>query len=69
MNIKYKIVGYCSDCTGCDPMGCNDGEPFDLGYAETIEEAKIAGKSHADECSPYYSEIFDTDGELIETVK
>ena len=64
----YKIIGYCRDCTGYDPMGCNDGEPFDLGEEESIEDARKIGKGHADSAGPYYSEIWDSNGKLIEII-
>lgn len=64
----YKIIGYCKDCTGCDPMGCNDGEPFDLGEKENIEDARKIGKHHADSAAPYYSEIWEINGKLIEII-
>ena len=64
----YKIIGYCKDCTGYDSMGCNDGKPFDLGEKENIEDARKIGKNHADSAGPYYSEIWDSNGELIEII-
>ena len=59
--MKYKIIGYCSDCTGVDFMGCNDGEPFDLGESNDFEYAKKIAHHHYEECSPYYAEIKDTE--------
>lgn len=35
----YKVTGYCSDCTGIDYKGCNDGLPFDLGNFTTEDHA------------------------------
>lgn len=66
--MMYKIIGYCSDCTNCDPMGCNDGEPFDLGEEQNLDEARKVAKHHAEGAGPWYSEIVDTNGQIIETV-
>ena len=57
--MKYIIIGYCKDCTGIDSMGCNEGQPFDLGETDDFETAKKIAKNHANDCSPYYSEIID----------
>jgi hypothetical protein len=63
---KFKVIGFCRDCTGIDPMGCNDGEPFDLGEWETIEEAREAKNHHSEEAGPYYAEIYDEENRQIE---
>lgn len=59
MNMENKIIGYCSDCTGVDFIGCNDGEPFDLGESNDFEYAKEVALHHSESCSPYYAEIID----------
>ncbi len=42
--MKYVCVMSCRDCTGVDPMGCFDGEPWEYGPYNTREEAEEKGR-------------------------
>jgi hypothetical protein len=74
---RYRVTGYCRDCTDEDPKGCNDGEPWELGdYAEKADAEEVA-KNHSDMCAPWYAEIEEVEVEkdpdwmeaLIKTIK
>ena len=65
MSVNYIIIGYCSDCTGIDKMGCNEGDPFDLGESNDFDYAKSIALDHVRDCSPYYAEVINKETQQI----
>lgn len=55
--MKYVTVMSCRDCTGSDPMGCFDGEPWEYGPYDTREEAEEKGRKEAAEVGPWEWEV------------
>lgn len=54
----FKVIITCDDCTGVDPMGCNDGFPWELGERfDTKEQAEAAGEEETDDCGPWRYEV------------
>lgn len=45
MRVVYRVRVECTDCTGVDPMGCNDGEPW---YEDDIYASREAAQAAVD---------------------